>query len=297
MLDLAIIGGGPAALSAAIYAARAGLSVKLFEKAEFGGVLPTIPRIENYPGFLGEGKILADAMREQAVQAGASLEYGECSSIEVTATSSAHASSDAHIFTLTVDGEPVAARSVLVASGSEPKRLDFELAIPVSYCALCDGALARRRRVVVVGGANSALQEAFYLAALASEVTIVTHSQIKADVELVSRLTNYPNIKVIEHLEPTADFLNQFDFCFVYIGKLPATGCLQHLAAQYALLDRSGYVCADTSNRQYPHQTVLGGLFAAGDVRQGITRQAVVASADGAEAAIEITNWLKLHSV
>ncbi len=277
MLDLVIIGGGPAALSAAIYVARAGLNVKVFEKKDFGGVLPEISRIENYPGFLGAGKELAVSMRTQAEQAGATLEYGECTALQRQDRG----------FELIIDEETVAARAVLVASGSEPKKLPFALQIPTSYCALCDGALTRGQNVVVVGGANSAVQEALYLSKLAAQVTIVTHSQLKADRELLDRLAKVANIEAIEHLEPTAAYLEQFDYCFVYIGKTPST---QFLPAE--LLDKSGYIqCAMQGD--FPHQTALAGLFAAGDVRQGSVKQVVTAAGDGAAAAIEITEWLR----
>lgn len=283
-LDLAIIGGGPAALSAAIYTARAGLKVQVFEKADFGGILPVIPQLENYPGFVGEGKVLAERMAAQAKQAGAKLSYGECTQIIKLPTAD---------FSLVIDQEPVLARSVIIATGSEPKQLDFAPNTPVSYCALCDGALARGKRVVVVGGANSAVQEALYLANLASEVVIVTHSKLKADQELQDRLQKLANVKIIEQTEPTTALLNQYDFCFVYIGKTPATKFLQKLAQQYALLSRDGYVLTDQDNPHYPHQTVVEGLFAAGDVRLGATKQVITASADGVEAAIEVGNWLR----
>lgn len=277
MLDLAIIGGGPAALAAAIYAGRAGLRVKVFEKKDFGGVLPEISRLENYPGFLGTGRELAGSMRAQATTAGAKLEYGECTALQ---------SKDGD-FELIVDEESILARAVLVASGSEPKKLAFDLRIPVSYCALCDGAFARDRHVVVVGGANSAVQEAIYLSNLAAKVTIVTHSTLKADHELLGRLAKVSNIEVVEHLEPAAEYLEQFDYCFVYIGKTPST---QFLPAQ--ILDLQGYViCAGKG--AFPHQTEIPGIFAAGDVRQDSIKQVITAAGDGAAAAIEITQWLE----
>lgn len=278
MLDLAIIGGGPAALAAAIYAARAGLEVRIFEKGRFGGVLPELSNIENYPGFSGPGAELATKLSNQAAQAGAKLEYGECTAVRETATG----------FELMVDEAPVLARAVLVASGSEPRRLDFDLQIPVSYCALCDGALAKGKRVVVVGGANSAVQEALYLAGLAREVTIVTHSQLKADQELLERLARATNITVVEGLEPTVEYLEQFDYCFVYIGKTPATGFLPK-----EILDESEYVKTDTETGIFLHQTAIKGVFAAGDVRQDSVKQIITAAGDGAAAAIEITEWLR----
>lgn len=297
MLDLAIIGGGPAALSAAIYAARAGVKVQIFEKADFGGTLPEISRIENYPGFLGAGRELADSMRSQAEQAGAVLSYGECTSVEVISPQSAtdlvapvtsnHISTMAPVLQLMIDGELVQTRAVLVASGSEPRKLPFHLQIPASYCALCDGPLVKGKNVVVVGGANSAVQESLFLSNLAAKVTIITHSRLKADQELLDRLPRSSNITIIENTEPTPEFLEQFDHCFVYIGKNPATKFLPA-----AILDASGYVkCRNQGH--FPHQTSLQGVFAAGDVCENSVKQVVTAAGDGAAAAIEITNYLK----
>ena len=279
MLDLAIIGGGSAALSGAIYAARAGLEVKVFEKAEFGGVLPIISKLENYPGFLGEGKDLARQMRDQAKAVGATLEYGECSEIERNEKG----------FTLTIDGGAVEAKAVLVATGSEPKRLSFIPEAPVSYCALCDGALARDKHVAVIGGANSAAQEALYLAGLAEKVTIITHSRMKADQELLERLEGLTNVEIIEDLEPTRENLAPYQHIFVYIGKLPATKFLANFAE---ILDKNNFVIINGQGN-FAYQTKIPGLFAAGDVRQGKIKQFVTAAADGASAAIEINNWLK----
>lgn len=277
MCDLAIIGGGVAALSAALYAARAGIDVIVYEKADFGGVLSQIPKLENYPGYVGPGLDLAESMRSQAAAAGAKLEYGECTGLLHT---------EDH-FELIIDGETVTAHAVLVATGSQPKTLDFTLAAPVSYCALCDGPLVQGKHVAVVGGANSAAQEALHIAQLAKDVTVITHSQMRADQELLDRLRQQDNVQVIENVEPTPENLSSYDYIFVYIGKTPATGFLDR-----KILDSYGYVITDTSSSS-PHQTITPGLFAAGDVRQNAVKQVVTAAADGAAAAIEIGNFLR----
>lgn len=275
IIDLAIIGAGPAALSAALYAARAGLNVQVFEKKNYGGILAEIPLIENYPGFIGAGAELANDMRRQAEAAGAKFSYGEC--VEFAYEEN---------FELKVDDEKIIAKKVLIATGSNPRQLKFTLDIPVSYCALCDGALAKDKDVVVVGGANSAVQEALYLSKLARKVTIITHSKIKADSALVEVAKKVPNLEIQENIEPTAEMLNQFDFCFVYIGKIPATEFIK----EKSILDQAGYIVCD--NNIYAHQTKIIGLFAAGDVRAHTIKQVVTAAADGAAAAIEITNSL-----
>lgn len=295
MLDLAIIGSGPAALTAALYAARGGLKVKVFERGNFGGTLPEIAKISNYPGFDGEGTKLASLMKSQAEQAGAVITYGECTALAYLQPN----------FELTVDAEPVQARAVLAASGSEPLRLPFAVDVPVSYCAICDGPLARGQHVAVIGGANSAAGEALYLAGLAADVTLITHSRLKADQTFQQRLFATPNIKIRENVEPDAALLNQFDYVFVYIGKSPATAYLQELNRSYPLLDQQGYVltgsqgvgggsapavspAATAFEGGLGLQTVIPGLFAAGDVRSGAVRQVVTAAGEGAAAALAI---------
>lgn len=301
MLDAAVIGGGPAALAAALYLARAGRTVRAFERGEIGGELSRIDNIENYPGYSGPGKDLAAKMRSQAVAAGAEVVYGECTRIE---------RGPDQYFSLIIDGEETfKARSVLVATGSEPRKLHFPLNKPVSYCALCDGALTKGKKVAVVGGGNSALQGALYLGPIADAVTLITHSKIKADPYLDRKIRALPNITIIEDLEPTAELLNQFDYIFVFIGTKPATSWLKSLTTEeidqqetqssqpeapweYQLFDNAGYILTGDKQRSQ-HATVIPGLYAAGDVRAGATKQVATAVGDGVDAAIEIIDWLK----
>lgn len=285
-IDLAIIGAGPAALTAATYAARAGLKTTVFERGTVGGALAEISHIGNFPGFDGPGPELAKSMRSQAESFGAQFTYGECTYIEQSPAG----------FTLTIDGESYSARAVLVATGSEPRPLDpaitQSVTKPISYCALCDGDLVKGQNIAVVGGANSALQEALYLAGLAAKVTIISHSEIKSDASLKNRVAATPNIEILPATEPTADLLNQFDHIFVYIGKRPATTFLQPLTAvaHSQLFDDQGYLCTISPSR---HATPVEGLFVAGDVRSGALRQAITAAADGAAAAVEVSEYLK----
>lgn len=284
-IDLAVIGAGPAALTAALYAARAGLSVTVFERGTIGGALAEISHISNFPGFDGSGPDLAKTMRSQAEHFGAHVEYGACTDLQQV---------NDHL-ALTIDGEPRSARAVLVATGSEPRPLDpalqSALTVPISYCALCDGDLIKGKRIAVVGGANSALQESLYLADLATSVTIISHSAIKASPALQERVAATTNIETHSDTEPTAELLNQFEHVFVYIGKRPATAFLQSLSASHSgLLDSAGYIETTTP---VTHATAVPGLFVAGDVRAGALRQAVTAAADGAAAAVEIAEYLK----
>ena len=289
VLDLAIIGSGPAALSAALYAARAGLRVSVFERANIGGALCEIAQISNYPGFTGPGRDLAAAMRRQAESAGATIAYGECTairSLEPPANSAAPAR-----FELAIDGEPVRARTVLLATGSEPRPLPFVLTVPVSYCALCDADLAKGQDIAVVGGGNSAVQESLGLAPLVKSLTLITHSALKAEPHLITQLRALRSVTVREHLEPTPDLLNTFARVFVFIGKRPATACVADLAASTPdFYDAAGYV---RGGHGPAHQTAIPGLYVAGDLRSDALRQVVTAAADGATAAVEISQSLR----
>lgn len=316
VLDLAIIGSGPAALSAALYAARAGLRVSVFERANIGGALCEIAQISNYPGFTGPGHDLAATMRRQAEAAGVTIAYGECTAIrplKPSAASAAPASNDASAhtaapahpatpanpasdatparFELTIDGEPVRARTALLATGSEPRPLPFALTAPVSYCALCDAELAKGQNIAVVGGGNSAVQESLGLAPLVKSLTLITHSALKAEPHLIAQLRALRSVTVREHLEPTPDLLNTFARVFVFIGKRPATTCVADLAASTPdFYDAAGYVRGGHGSA---HQTAIPGLYVAGDLRSDALRQVVTAAADGAAAAVEISQSLR----
>lgn len=314
MFDLAIIGAGPAALTAALYAARFGLSVQVLEKGAYGGTLAQISDLHNYPGFQGAGATLAQQMQQQvAAYPNVKLRYAECTALQVAPASAISASSDAtlvdssaaphSVFELTLDGEELLfSRAVLVASGASPRHLDFELDVPVSYCAICDGELARDRRVAVVGGANAAVQESIFLAPLARTIDLFTHSRLKADQALQAELRKFTNVTVHEQVEPTPNLLNQFDYVFVFIGQIPTTDFLRSLPKFPQLVDASGRlltsgVAAQSTNSadasfRLPHQTSIPGLFAAGDVRSGAVRQVITAAGDGAAAAIEIAQFL-----
>ncbi len=273
LLDVAIVGGGPAALAAAIYLGRAGYQVKVFERATYGGVVVQIAELANYPGYLGDGQGLIAKMQEQAVSSGAKLEYGECTTLSQTSEG----------WKLTIDEEPVEARTVLIATGSEPRRLSITPDVPVSYCALCDGSLVKGKNIAVIGGANSALHEAIYLAKLAERVTLISHSPLKAEQALIHEVQQYSNVQILENVEPTVEQLSQFDHVFVSIGQRPAT---KFLPAE--ILSENGYV---VTNEVY--QTALKGIFAAGDVRYGAVRQVITAAGEGVAAAKSIMDSLR----
>jgi len=266
MLDLAVIGSGPAALTAALYAARSGLKVEVFEKGRLGGTLPEISYLANFPGFDGQGSDLAQQLLNQAKSAGVKISYGTCSSLSP----------------LIIDDEKVAAKTVIIATGSSPRSLKFALNVPVSYCAICDGDLYKGKNLCVVGGGNSAVGEAIHLAKIAKSVTVLSHSTLKAQPVLIKALKTFKNVKILENVEPTPEKLNTFDAVFVLIGKVPATDFVPK-----SLLDEFGYI---KTNDEYT--TSLEGVFAAGDVRSGSLKQAIAAAGEGAAAATAATNFL-----
>lgn len=313
ILDLAIIGSGPAALSAAIYAGRAGLNVTVFEKQQFGGTLNQIAKIENYPGFIGGGSALAGNMKDQAVATGAKIEYGTCEEIGYAVSPTAewpqHPKVDipfkGHIsdeilygdypLYLIIDGERIEARAVIVATGSEPRPLEVKTKTPVSYCAICDGTLYKDKKIAVVGGGNSALQESMYLAGIAKSVTIFSHHDVKAEPYLIKKVENQKNIELKQKTEPTTEVLDSFDAVFAFIGKRPATSFLgkgfegDEPGDEYEckLLNEDGYIIAKDGYTSIP------GVFAAGDVCADSVKQVVTATASGATAALKAIEYLK----
>lgn len=272
-IDLVIIGGGPAALSAAIYAARSGIETVVYEKQHFGGTLTEISRLANYPGFDGPGQELADSLKEQAKSAGATVLYGTCT--DVTKTED--------VFELTIDGEVVLARTVLVATGSEPVKLELDTDKPISYCALCDAPLYKDKKVLVIGGGNSAVGEAAFLADIAKHVTLINRSPLRAEPALQEKLRAKTNVEIHENTQLSSEFFDEVDGIFVFIGKHPASDFVPQ-----KVLGADGYIKTDTN-----FMTTIPGLFAAGDVREGAIRQVVTAAAEGAAAAISIANYLK----
>lgn len=288
--DFAIIGSGPAAMSAAIYAARDKKAPLVLERDNMGGLAATISKIENYPGFIGTGAELMQTMRSQAESFGAKFDYGEITKL---------AQSDAGI-DLEIDGdEHLLARAVLVATGTERVRLGIpgENLPGVSYCATCDGPLIRGQNVLVVGGGNSAVQEAFYLLKFCDKATLLVRSRLRCDDTLRERLEHEPRISVELGVVPTK--IEQADQelsvisedgrtfsahnIFIFIGQRPAT---TFLPAE--VLAEDGSIITDKK-----YMTKIPGLFAAGDCRYESVHQVVTATGEGAAAAVAIRNYLK----
>lgn len=298
-----MIGAGPSALAAAVYTTREDIDTVLYEKGVIGGLAAITDMVDNYPGFPEgvEGMKLADQLQKQAERFGASIEFGEVSGISV--------GKDA-IKTVIVDGQPVMAKTVLIATGSDYNKLgipgEAELyGRGVHYCATCDGAFYRDKRLVVVGGGNSAVQETIFLTRFATHIDLLVRSTMKASDVLQRDLQKYIDSgKVTVHLGtvPTeivategkvthvvakqgdAEARYDTDGVFVFIGLKPNT---QFLDGSGVELDEQGLIKTDEHL-----ETALPGVFASGDVRSGATMQIASAVGEGATAALSIREYL-----
>ncbi len=290
---LVILGGGPSGYTAALYAARAGLEPLLLERLAAGGQMALTPLIENYPGFPDgiDGFTLGDAMRRGAEQHGAVSESTEVLSCLLT-------ESPKRIVT---DSGEYLADAVIIATGAEHRRLGLPdeerlLGRGVGYCATCDGMLYRGKRVSVVGGGNTAVTDALYLAGIAEHVTLIhRRASLRAEKRLAEQLLAKPNVTVLWEREVVGlsgdtalssvtlrstktgeDEVLEAAALFISIGQIPKTS----LFAGQLALDEAGYLVAGEDT-----VTSLPGVFAAGDVRTKPLRQIVTAVADGATAA------------
>lgn len=300
--DTVMIGAGPSALAAAVYTTREDIETVLYEKAVVGGMAAITDRVDNYPGFPDgiEGMKLASELEAQANRFGAKIAFGDVSSIR----------DDGAHKTLTVDGKEVQARSVLIATGSDYNKIgvpgEAELyGRGVHYCATCDGAFYRDKKLVVVGGGNSAFQEAIFLTRFASHIDLLVRSTVKASEVLQRELQEYVDSgKITLHLETTTDEIViedgkaagvlathkgeqrmiPSDGVFVFVGLSPNTEFLKDTAIE---LDEYGLVVTNGKL-----ETSMPGVYASGDVRSGATMQIASAVGEGATAALAIREYL-----
>ena len=291
--DMIIVGGGPGGYTAALYAARAGLSVLTVERLSPGGQMNLTGLIENYPGFPQgvEGYQLSMDMHMQAENFGAETKYAEVTKLEL----------DAPVKTVHTTDGIFSAKTVVIATGANPRDLgvagEWDLVgRGVAYCAHCDGGFYRGKTVAVVGGGNSAAAEALYLSRIAKEVILIhRRDQLRATKIYHKPLMEASNVRFLWNSQ-VEEFISEdvlkgirvknlvsgevqevaVDGLFVSVGRKPAT----ELVKDQLTLDEAGYIMAGEDTA-----TNLPGVYAVGDVRTKVLRQIVTAVSDGAMAA------------
>ena len=300
--ELVIIGAGPSALATAIYTTREDIPTVLYEKAAIGGMAAITDWIDNYPGFTEgvAGMKLSSELQGQAERFGAVIDYGEASALR----------RDGDKIETIIDGKPVRSKAVLLATGSNHRKLgvpgeDELYGRGVHYCATCDGAFYRDKTLIVVGGGNSAVQEAIFLTRYATHIDLMVRSKLRASDVLQKELQKHVDTgKITLHIGSTTDEVliadDKFagikttkdgeqtelsaDGLFVFIGLIPNT---QFLADSGVELDPQGHIITNEHL-----ETSVKGVYASGDVRSGSTMQIATAVGEGATAAMKIREYL-----
>lgn len=301
--DVIMIGAGPAALSAAIYTTREDIDTLLFEKGVPGGLAAITDWVDNYPGFPEgvQGLELAQNLQKQAERFGAAIELGEVLSIK----------DEGEYKLLETTSGNMRARAILIATGSDYKKIGVPgeaeyYARGVHYCATCDGAFYRDKRLVVVGGGNSAVQEALFLTRFSSQIDLLVRSKLRASEVLQKELEKNSD-KITVHLETTTDeiigednkvqkvigtnqktgekVIFETDGVFIFVGLDPNS---KFLEGTDIALDEIGLVKSDERL-----ETTMKGVFVAGDIRSGATMQIASATGEGATAALMIREYLE----
>lgn len=301
--ELVIVGAGPSALAAAIYTTREDIDTVLYEKGVIGGLAAITDKVDNYPGFSEgiEGLKLAEEFQKQAERFGATIDFGEATEIRDNGKTK----------TIIIDGKEIETRAVLIATGSDYVRLgipgeDENFGRGVHFCATCDGAFYRGKKLIVVGGGNSAVQETIFLTRFAEHIDMLVRSDFRASDVLIEELQKYIDEgKITVHKQTTTDeILSEngsvhgvkatkegspttftADGVFVFIGLVPNTQFVKDSAVK---LDPMGHIMTDMKL-----QTSMPGVFASGDVRSGATLQIASAVGEGATAAMSIREYLE----
>lgn len=298
MYDIIIVGAGPAGLTAAVYARRAGKTVLVLEKDTFGGQVTFSPKLENYPGFQEiSGNELAQRMLEQAMALGAEIDMDTVTEVL-----------DGEVKTVVGEAGRYEARSVIIAAGARHRRLNLPgeeefIGNGISFCAVCDGAFYKDQHVAVIGGGNTALQEVVLLADICKKVTVVQNlAFLTGEEKMIQLLQSKNNIEYIYNTVVTGyegvtslqaiRLLNtetqetsrlEIDGIFLAIGTAPENDAYQKVAK----LNEYGYIVSDESCR-----TGTPGIYVAGDCRTKAYRQVATAISDGAAAALNACRFL-----
>lgn len=300
MYDIIIIGAGPAGLTSAVYLGRADKKVLILEKETFGGQITHSPRVENYPGFIQmSGNEFADKLVDQAMAQGAEIELDTALSVE----------KKDGVFCVKGERAAYEGKSVIIATGSAHRRLNLPkedkfTGEGVSYCAVCDGAFYNDKDIAVIGGGNSALQEAVLLSKNCKSVTVIQNlSYLTGETKLVQELQNKDNVSFvyssvvtellgdstfegirIKNTETQEEKELSFDGIFVAIGQQPMNENFKDTVK----LNEWGYITADESCIPESEK----GIFVAGDCRSKKVRQIATAIADGAVAALAACSYI-----
>ncbi|MGI6612719.1 MAG: NAD(P)/FAD-dependent oxidoreductase [Candidatus Nanosyncoccaceae bacterium] len=306
--DLIIVGAGPAGLSAALYAARDEHEVLILERGVVGGNVAATEKLDNYPGFPDgvTGLELGERMKKQAQKYGAKLAMAQVEKLKL----------DSDIKEITVDGgDKLRAKTILLATGTTYRKLGVTgeaemLGRGVHFCATCDAAFYKDKKVVVIGGGNSAVEESGYIAKYAKEIDLIARGELTATKTVIKEMQPLVESgKITVHtFEDTTEIMSKdgvvtgvktvnlkskketewpADGVFVFIGQIPNTDFLKDSGVK---LCEMGYVLTEDN------KTNLSGVFAAGDVCAWATQQAVVAAGDGVKAALAINQYLQYNN-
>lgn len=302
MKDIIIVGGGPAGLVAALYAGRAQLDALMIEKQFQGGQMVTTNEVENYPGFIDiTGSDLANIMYEHAKRFGGTMEYKEVLDIQV----------HGDVKKVITNAETYEAKVVILSMGAKPKKLGLDREVElggrgISYCATCDGGFFRNKVVAVVGGGDTAVEDALHLSRIAEKVYLIYRGDtLKANKVAQEKLFKTSNVEIlwdsvitklhgenklesieVKNKKNNNIFELKMDGLFVAIGSTPSTELVKNLVE----LDKNGYIIADESCK-----TNIDGIFAIGDIRTKSVRQVLTAAADGAVSIYEAEKYLINH--
>ncbi len=302
MTDVIIIGAGCAGLTAAIYAIRAGLNVIVLEKGMYGGQISVTNEVENYPSFEKiSGPELSTKIYEQTAKLGADIRFEEVLSVEL----------EGEVKQVTTTSQSYQAKAVIIANGVERRKIGCKgeekfTGKGVSYCATCDGAFFKKQSVAIVGGGNTALEDALFLSNICNKVTIIHRRDVftaqkilvdavkqRENIEIrynatVSSIEGDSLVKSIRIVDTITNQTESIDVTgvFVAIGLIPDNAMFQTIG-----LDKSGYIIADENCT-----TKFEGVYVAGDTRTKKLRQIITAVSDGGTAGFEAANYINTHN-